>query len=411
MYQAGISEKNLTSGPSLTFMLIMLGVVNPFAFQVFLPSMPGLIEEFGASHNAVQLTVSLYVGAFAFAQLGYGPLADRFGRRRVILVGLAIYIIAPLICATAQSIEALTAGRVLQAIGACAGLVFARVIARDLHNRSRAAGVIGFVTMMAALAGSATPIFGGWIDVTIGWRMNFWITSAFGSVIFIITLLWLPETRPKNTTADNIFTMYKRGLKLLRSPVFLGYAGHGACTLSAWYAMVTGLPFIMVDALNQPTTAYGLYFPFLALGYVIGNMVTARMVHSWGLHRLIVFGIGLALIACPVMVVWNLNISPVPLALFLPMGLISLSHGMSQPGAISGAIGVNPALVGSAAGLMGFGQWIIAAITSQVVGMTQNGTIWPTVIVVISFTVLSYLSYLLARWGEAREINTQPSFQ
>jgi len=405
MYRAEISKKESISGSGLTFILITLGVVSPFAFQIFLPSMPGLITEFGASHAAVQLTVSLYVGAVAFAQLGYGPLADRFGRRRVILAGLAIYTIAPVICATAENIEILAAGRALQAVGGCAGLMFARVIARDLHGRGRAAGVIGFVTMMTALAGSATPILGGWIDVTIGWRANFWITSALGLVVFTIAFVWLPETRPKGA-ADNVFTTLRRGLQLLRSPAFVGYAGHGTCTLSAWYAMLTGLPFIMVDVLNQPTTAYGLYFPFLSLGYMIGNLVTARFAHRWDIHRLIVIGVGLAMIACPVMIVWNVALTPVPLALFLPMGLIALGHGMSQPGATSGAIGINPKLAGSAAGFMGFGQWMIAALTAQAVGMIQNGTIWPTIAVVIGFTVLSGFFYLLALWGETREMDS-----
>lgn len=404
MYHAGMTEQEHTTGPNLTLMLIMLGIINPFAFQIFLPSLPGLVEDFSASHAAVQLTVSLYVGAFAFAQLGYGPLSDRFGRRRVILAGLAVYVTAPLICATAESIEALAAGRALQAIGGCAGLMFARVIARDLYDRDRAAGVIGFVTMVTALAGSATPILGGWIDVSIGWRASFWTTSALSLVVFAVTLLWLPETRPEGA-ADNVATTFRRGLRLLRSPVFVGYAGHGTCTLSAWYAMLTGLPFIMVEVLGQPTTAYGLYFPFLALGYMAGNLVTARVARRWGIHRLIVAGAGLALFACPVMVMWNLSLTPVPLALFLPMGLIALGHGMSQPGAISGAIGVNPALAGSAAGLMGFGQWLIAAITAQAVGMSQNGTVWPTMAFVIGFTVLSCLSALLARWGEARSLD------
>lgn len=139
-------QKDNINGPSLMFMLIMLGVISPFALQIFLPSMPGLVVDFDASHGAVQLTISLYVGAFAFAQLDYGPLSDRFGRRRVILMSPTIYIVAPLICATAQSIEVLVAGRMLQAIGGCAGLMLSWLSyllarwdeARNLDSRSRA---------------------------------------------------------------------------------------------------------------------------------------------------------------------------------------------------------------------------------------------------------------------------------
>jgi len=408
MYHAGMTSQDRAFRPGLTFMLVMLGMVGPFALQIFLPSMPGLVDEFATSHAAVQMTISLYVGAFAFAQLGYGPLSDRFGRRRVILVGLAIYVIAPLICATASNIETLAAGRALQAIGGCAGLLFARVIARDLYERNRAAGIIGLVTMTTAMIGSATPMLGGWIDVSIGWRASFWLSSAFGVVVFFITLIWLPETRPKDVIADSIVATFKKGFLLLRSPIFIGYACHGTCTLSAWYAMLAGLPFVMVDAMGQPPTAYGHYFPLLSLGYMAGNMITARFAHRWGIHRLIISGAGLSIAACPVMVIWCLSTAPTPLALFLPMGLISLGHGMSQPGATSGAIGVNPALAGSAAGFMGFGQWLVAAFAAQAAGMVQNDTVWPTMIIVIGFTLLSGLSYLLARWGEARALDRGP---
>ncbi len=262
MSQDGITKIQPVAGPNLTMMLIMLGMIGPFAFQIFLPSMPGLAVEYGASNAAVQMTVSLYLVTFACAQLFLGPLADRFGRRRVIMAGLAAYMAGALICATAQSIEMLAAGRSVQAIGGCAGLMFARVIARDLHGRGRAAGVIGFITMMTALAGSMTPVLGGWIDVTLGWRISFWCTLGLGLFVFAVTYLWLPETRPRSAAGHTLATL-RNGFGQLRSPVFLGYAGHGACTLSAWYAMLSGLPYVMVDVLDQPTIAYGLYFPFL----------------------------------------------------------------------------------------------------------------------------------------------------
>ena len=402
-----VHEANI-SGPNLTLMLVMLGVVSPFALQIMLPSMPGMVAVFDTTPAAIQLTISLYLGAFAFAQLGYGPLSDRFGRRRVILVGLAIYVVAPFICIAADNIGTLVFGRILQAIGACAGLMFSRVIARDLYDSNRAAGVIGFVAMVTALLGSATPFLGAWVDVSIGWRANFYLTSGLGAVVFIITLLWLPETRPKGETSS-VILIFKRGFQLMRSPVFIGYGGHATCTLSAWYAMLSGLPFIMVDVLDQPTTAYGVYFPFLSLGFMLGNLITSRVAQEWGIHRLISSGVWLALSACLVLLIWNMVGTPVPLALFLPLGVISLGHGISQPGAISGAIGVDPARAGSAAGFMGFGQWLIAAITAQVVGMTHNGTIWPTLSIVIGFTVLSWLCYQLARWGEGRHLDSSGS--
>ena len=208
-------------GAGLTTLLVFLSVTNPFAFHIFLPSLPGLAATFDASPAMTQLTVSLYVAAFAFAQLAYGPLSDRFGRRRVTLTGLAIYTVAPLLCAGATSIEALAAGRALQAVGGCAGLMFARVVARDLHGRNRAAGVIGLVTMITALATATTPMLGGYLDVWLGWRASFWCSAGLGAAVFAATFLWLPETRPVAPVKGAVRTLVD-GVQLLRSPVFLG---------------------------------------------------------------------------------------------------------------------------------------------------------------------------------------------
>jgi len=387
------------SGKSLTLLLIGLSVTNPFAFHIFLPSLPGLTETLGASAATAQLTVSIYVATFAFAQLGYGPLSDRFGRRRVILTGIAIYVIAPLYCAHADTIEALVIGRALQAIGGCAGLMFARVIARDLFDRNKAASVIGFVTMITSLVTAAAPAIGGYLDVWLGWQASFWVTSAYGMVVFLCCYFWLPETRP-DQPARGILQTFVDGATLVRSKVFVGHALHGACTLSGWYAMLTGLPFVLVEVLEQPTTTYGFYYPFLAIGYMLGNLITSRVASTWGVERLIRVGIGFALVPTAFVVIWNLYGYPSPLTLFLPFAVIVLGQGMSQPASFSLAVGVRPDLAGSAAGIMGFGQWIIAAATTQALGLVLSDSVWPVIWFVVGFGVLSAFSSLYGFRGE-----------
>ncbi len=373
--------------------------------------MPGLVDTFNSTPAAVQLTVSLYIGTFAIAQLCYGPLSDKFGRRRVILAGIGIYAVAPLLCTQATSIEALAAGRALQAIGGCAGLMFARVIARDLHGRDKAASVIASVTMISSAMTAAAPAIGGFLDVWMGWRASFVFTAALGSVVFTICLLWLPETRPSNTPARSILQTFADGVRLLRNPAFVGYAAHGACTLSGWYAMLAGLPFVLVEVFGLPKTAYGYYYPILAIGYTLGNLVTSRMATPWGANRLIVTGATIAISACIPLYLWNGFGTPSALSMFIPLGLIVLGQGISQPGATSSAIGVRPDLAGSAAGMMGFSQWMIAAGTSQLMGVIIDGTIWPTIWMASFFAVMSLAAYLFARWGEARAERLQALLQ
>lgn len=387
------------SGKDLTLLLIGLSVTNPFAFHIFLPSLPGLSQSMGASPAFAQLTVSIYVATFAFMQLCYGPLSDRFGRRRVILTGLAIYVLAPLYCAQADTIEALVIGRSLQAMGGCAGLMFARVIARDLFERSKAASVIGFVTMMTSLVTAAIPAIGGYLDVWLGWQASFWLTSVYGAIVLVCCYLWLPETRPDHP-ARGILQTFVDGATLVTSPVFVGHALHGACTLSCWYAMLTGLPYVLVEVLDQPATAYGFYYPVLAIGYMLGNLITARTASSLGVERLINIGIVFALVPAVFVVVWCVYGNPTPLALFLPFGLIVLGHGMSQPASFSIAVGVRSELAGSAAGIMGFAQWIIAAATTQALGLVLSDSVWPVVWFVVGFSVLSAFSSFVGFRGE-----------
>ena len=186
-------------GAGLTTLLVFLSVTNPFAFHIFLPSLPGLAATFDASPAMAQLTVSLYVATFAFAQLAYGPLSDRFGRRRVILTGLAIYTVAPLLCAGATSIEALAAGRALQAVGACAGLMFARVVARDLHGRGSAAGIMGFGQWLIAAA--VSQLVGISQDGTV-WPSIAFVTFFTVSSFAAYMLARWGESRVRSTHTD-----------------------------------------------------------------------------------------------------------------------------------------------------------------------------------------------------------------
>ncbi len=395
-------------GNGLTLLLVGLSVTNPFAFHIFLPSMPGLSETLGVSAAAMQLTVSIYVATFAIVQLCYGPLSDRFGRRRVILSGIAVYIVAPLFCAQVGTIESLVAGRALQAVGGCAGLMFARVIARDLFERNKAASVIGFITMITSLATSAIPAVGGYLDVLFGWRASFWLVSGYGVFVFVTCFLWLPETRPDHET-KGIMQIFKDGATLIRSQAFVGHALHGACTLSCWYTMLAGMPYVLVEVLGEGTTAYGYYYPFLSIGYMLGNLITARAASLWGVDRLIRTGIVCALVPAAIVLLWLAFNDPTPLSLFLPFGVIVMAHGMSQPASFSLAAGIRPELAGSAAGIMGFSQWMIAAVTTQVLGMLLAGSIWPVVWFVVGFSVLSAVSSFFGFRGDPEPAASGPA--
>src|SRR5690554_5364405 len=160
--------------PSLVI-LVTISTVSPLALNIYLPSMPSLVGLFDTTMARVQLTLSLYLAAFALAQIVIGPLSDRYGRRPVLLWGMVVFMLGSLACALAPDIDFLIAGRILQAAGGSTGIVLGRAIVRDLYDRRQAASMIGYVTMGLAIAPMVGPAIGGVLDHVFGWTASFYL--------------------------------------------------------------------------------------------------------------------------------------------------------------------------------------------------------------------------------------------
>ncbi|HZH50545.1 MAG TPA: MFS transporter, partial [Microvirga sp.] len=171
-----------TAKPSLIALLIAVAAVSPLGINMYLPSMPGMARAFGVDFTTIQLTLSLYLAAMALGQLIIGPLSDRFGRRPVLLTGLSVFVAGSLICYLAQDVRLLIFGRVVQAIGGCAGITLSRAIVRDLYDRERVASMIGYVTMGMAVAPMIAPTIGGVLETLYGWRASFVFLMVFGGL-------------------------------------------------------------------------------------------------------------------------------------------------------------------------------------------------------------------------------------
>jgi len=168
------------NGLAVTALLTALVALGPISTDLYLPSLPGLARDFGVAAADVQLTLSVFLIGLAVAQLIHGPLSDRFGRRPVLLTGLAIYVVASVACLLAPTIEVLIAVRFVQAVGACVGPVLARAIVRDVHGREGATRILAYMSAAMALAPAIGPIVGGFVEVWLGWRVNFLLLVAYG---------------------------------------------------------------------------------------------------------------------------------------------------------------------------------------------------------------------------------------
>ena len=278
------------------WILIAATATGPLALNIFVPSMPGLVSTFNTDYATVQLALTLYLISIAFAQLVYGPASDRFGRRPALLVGLAIYAGASALCAFAWSIESLIAGRMLQAIGGCAGMVLGRAIVRDVYERDRAAGVIAIITMAMAVAPAIAPALGGYLDSVFGWRASFAVPALMGIIVLAGASAGLNETNRTPVPSIDVMAMLRNYGSLLRSRAFIGYAGNTACSVGAFFSFLAGAPYVMIEILNRGPEEYGFYFVLISVGYIAGNFAASRLSARLGVDRMIPFGVGISLL-------------------------------------------------------------------------------------------------------------------
>ena len=285
--------ESLTIGALLT-VLVALGQIT---ISLYVPSMPSLVAELGTSAERVSLTLSLFLAGFAVAQLVYGPLSDRFGRRPVLLCGIVLYLVASLICALATTIEALIAARVVQGMGACVGPVLGRAIVRDVYGRERAAQVLAYIGLAFAVSPAVTPIIGGYLQVWFGWRANFFLLSAVGALVLWAVWLLLDETN-RRTDPDALHprAMARNYLHMLSTPEYVGYMLSLGCVFAGLVAYIAVAPFVFIDTIGLTPDVFGLVNIFNVVGFFIGTLAAGRLTPSVGLARMVGVGIVLCLL-------------------------------------------------------------------------------------------------------------------
>ncbi len=378
--------------------LVAVTAMGPLALNVFIPSMPGLQRVFGTDYATVQLTLTLYLIGVALAQLVYGPLSDRFGRRPVLLAGLWIFLAGTLACLFAPSIEALIAGRVLQAVGACSGLVLSRAIIRDMFERARAASMMAYVMMAMVVAPMIAPSIGGFLDVWFDWRASFVFVGVVGVLVLAASTMLLHETHHTRGRAQGPTAMLLGFVRLLRIPAFDAYAFQTAFSSAAFFSFLGGAPYVMVELFDRTPGEYGLFFLCLASMYMVGNGLSGRLSTRLGPDRMIWIGVILAQLAMMALFVVELAGLTSPWTLFGLMGFVSIGNGLSLPNGMAGAVSVDPRLAGTASGLAGFLQLGIGAAGSYTVGLLLAGTAMPLIAVMLAGTTLGLAAHA---WGRS----------
>jgi MFS transporter, DHA1 family, multidrug resistance protein len=341
------------------------------ALHMVVPALPLFAAEFGRGPAEVQLVLTLYFLGIAAGQLFYGPVSDRFGRRPVLLTGLVLFLCGTAMCGLAPSLPVLVAGRVLQALGGCAGLVLGRAIIRDVSDRDGAARGIALVMMVMSLAPTVSPAIGAFASEWFGWRAMFVLLGAFGAVVLAWTLARLGETlaRPVPLNLGAIGRSYRL---LLGSRPFICFALCTAFTSASWFTFIASAPYLLSETLHAPPSTYGTMILMPMVAYILGNALAARFSRRAGISTMVLAGTGLSLFSGLWMALWCVWPGLSAWALFVPIALSSVGNGLSQPTAMASALSVYPQVAGTASGLVGFSQMAVSALGTLLVGLLPH---------------------------------------
>lgn len=389
----------------LAVLLTTLVALGPLSTDLYLPALPTLARVYATDAARVQLTLSVFLAGFACGQLFYGPLSDRFGRRPILLGGLLLYFIASIGCVLAGSIETLIVARFVQALGACAGPVLGRAIVRDVWGASESARIIAYIGGAMAIAPLLGPTLGGFLTVLFGWQANFVALALFSGIQCVAVARMLAESNlQRDPHATTVRVMAGNFGRLLADRRYVGYLLTFSFSYSALFAFISGSSFVLTERFGLAPQVYGMCFGVVVAGYLIGSLLSGRLVRRFGSDRLLACGAWLGALAGATM--WALDLlgvraGPSGLAAILgPMFFCTIATGLVMPNAIGRALAPYPTMAGSASALMGFCQMSIAALVGIAVGhglADGDGALSAAVAICTLLAPVSYLVFIRRR--------------
>ncbi len=396
------------SSPPHIVTLVLLAGTGALSLNIFLPSLPGLAEWYEADYAVVQLAISAYLAVTAVLQLVIGPLSDRYGRRPVMLVALAIFCVATFGALLAPTVESFLAFRFLQAVIA-SGFVLSRAVVRDMVGPDQAASMIGYVTMGMSLVPMIGPALGGLLDAAFGWQGSIALLLVFGLIVLWVT--WADMGETNSVRSASFAAQFRAYPELVRSRRFWGYAATAAFASGAFFAFLGGGPFVASVLLGMGPKAVGLYFFFVAFGYMLGNFFSGRYAARVGLNGMMIMGgiVAAAGVALAI-VLFGAGVMH-PMSLFGPMFFVGIGNGLTLPSANAGMVSVRPHLAGSASGLGGAlmigGGAALSAATGAALSV-ETGP-WPLIGTMFAASLMTVVSalYVIRRARQVGALGTE----
>lgn len=388
-------KRSINTPPPL-WLLAMITLGGTLAIHMFVPALSSVSNEFHGSSSLTPLTLSAYIIGLAFAQITYGPLADNFGRRPVLVIGMALFTLASIVAFFAPVIEVLIGARFFEALGGGAGLVLGRALVQDNYHGQEAAKKLSLMNLMVMMGPGLSPLIGSALVTVTGWRSIFLLLSLLGLTNLILVLKRLPPDRSTNGRSFKEVTHHYLQLWVSRS--FLGYAIGGGFATTALYAYIGSAPFIFINQLGCSPSEVGLFLALNILGAWLGALTASRLAGRTSIRHALILG---NLISCVSALVFLLFIvgNALSVATVLSCMLVfSYGAGIASPMALSEAMSLAPKAAASASGLYGFLQMVIGALCASLSGIGANHAL-STAIVLLAAGVIAQSSFWIAQRG------------
>ena len=367
------------------WLLALITFTGTVAMHMFVPALPAAAKDFNVSPGTVQLTLSAYISGLAIGQLFYGPLSDRFGRKTVLLCGVALFSLGSIGAGLADSIEMLIGARLLQAFGGGSGLVLGKAIILDSARGPKATQRLALLSLIAMMGPGLAPLLGVVLVKLEGWRAIFVMLSVFG--VSSILLIWrcLPETGP----------IYSQRLKdvlynytlLFKSKTFWGFSFGGSLATTSLYAYIASAPFLFIRDLETSDSEMAFFLSLSIVGAWLGNICVSRLTLRVTARCLLQYGIGISSMAILTLGIICLASVVSKFQLVALMMIFTFGAGVVSPVAMSEALNVNPRIAGSASGIYGFLQMCVGALSSYIVTLFDRPLM---VMVVVLLTSLLF---------------------
>lgn len=384
-------------------LILLLGALvafGPLSIDLYLPALPAIAQGLATSVEAVQLSITVFLAGFSAGMLFYGPLSDRFGRRRVLLGGIGLFVVASLACTLAMAIEQLLVARFLQALGGGAASVLARAVVRDVYAPTEAIRRLSLMAMVTAVAPLLAPLLGSLLLDVCGWRGTFVALLVWGGLSLVVVGLRLPETLPASRrgglSLGGAFAAYGQ---LLCDPVALGLLLAGGMSFAAMFAYITGGPFYFIELQHFSPMAFSLVFAANAIGIFCANYLNSRLVRSRGPRAMVGAGVLLGLLGALALLISSTagHVPAVMAGLFVVVSMTGLL-GANCVGLLMARYPQNS---GAAAALFGAGQFGLGMLASAAVSYLHDPAGRAMAWVILAVSLMAVAGWLLFRWKDA----------